>query len=421
MVDISVPTASFFLEKGFYRLTLHGCDKRMAVQLVDRDDPARGCVLFSKQTDQTYLLKLKRPLSAGMITIHAFDTGASPGSTPPFLQCVRMSKALYYAAGLMAATTPRRLQRFGPGEKMVLCGGTAQDLAAFASQNVEFRYLRLYGLDDRSIDERGWRWLLDAQRPLSPQKQPAVPGVHGRVCVYVHMHYWETWPEIEAILRNECDGADLIVTSSAEASQHFSEIAERFPHARLIETENRGRDVGPFLELLSKGAFDQYTAVCKIHGKLSKKDGKETSFGLRVRRYILASLLANGNFRRAVDAFAATPELGLLGPQNLLLPSHGGSISGYIKSEWPMMKRVFARADIEVKPDDIQFFVGTMFWFCPKALSALQKTGIGLGDFDPENGKKRSTLQHAFERMFCAFVQNAGYRVDVVSPPSDPI
>ncbi|OLP46926.1 rhamnan synthesis F family protein [Rhizobium oryziradicis] len=417
MVDISVPTASFSLDEGFYRLTLRGGTPADVVQLIDRDNPSRGCVLFSRQSGQTYLLKLKRPLSAGMITVNSPAGEGASGATPISLHCSKISKAMYYGAGLAALTKPRRLQRFGPGEKLVVRGGTAQDLALFASQNVEFRYLRLYGLDNRSVDARGWQWLLDAERPVSGQKQPAHSEVSGRICVYVHMHYWETWPEIEAILSNDCEGADLIVTSSVDASQHFSKIAQRFPHAQLVATENRGRDVGPFLEMLSKGMFDQYTAVCKIHGKLSKKDGRETAIGLRVRRYILASLLANGNFRQATEAFAAKPALGLLGPQNLLLPPRGGNIKAYIKSEWSIMQRVFARANIEIDPKDIQFFVGTMFWFRPRAFSGLQKLGIGLGDFDAENGKKRSTLQHAFERMFCAFVQNAGYTVDVISPP----
>lgn len=421
MVDISVPTASFRLDKGFYRLTLRGGTPACVVQLVDRDNPARGCVLFSSQIGQTYLLKLKRPLSAGMITVTPPAGEAASNATLISLHCAKITKAVFYGAGLAAAIKPRRLQRFGPGEKLVVRGGALPDLTRFATQNVEFRYLRLYGLDDRSIDGCGWEWLSDAERPLTGPKQPAHSEVSGRFCVYVHMHYWETWPEIEAILRHDCAGADLIVTASADAREHFPQIAERFPQAQLIATENRGRDVGPFLELLSKGTFDPYTAVCKIHGKLSKKDGKETAFGLRVRRYILASLLANGNFHQAAKAFAAKPELGLLGPKNLLLPSSGGSIKSYIKSEWPIMQRVFARAHLEVDPKDIQFFVGTMFWFRPPALSGVQKMGIGLGDFDAENGKKRSTLQHAFERMFCVFVQNAGYTVDVISPSTDLI
>ncbi|MBB4953530.1 hypothetical protein H4S14_001753 [Agrobacterium vitis] len=418
MAIVSLPTASFSLDAGFYRLNVRNGDAAMAVELVDRNNPLRACLLFAQSAAQTYFLHLQHPLYNGMIVMHHPDADQPPPSGNPSLEWTRISKAAYYAVGLLAATKSRRLQRFGPGEKLLVTGGSADNLASFASQNVEFRYLRMYGLDDRSIKDKGWEHLFDAAQPLSNQKHVRMEAVDHRACVYVHMHYWETWPEIEAILLTECTGMDVIVTSSVQADQHFAKIAALFPQAQLIETENRGRDVGPFIELVSKGVFDHYNAVCKIHGKLSKKHGKETVSGLRVRRYILASLLANGNGSRAVEAFADRSDLGLIGPENLLLPPAGAAVKAYIKSEWPIMKRVFKRANIDVAPKDIVFFAGTMFWFRPAALSILQKMNMSLGDFDRENGAKRSTLQHSFERMFCTFVKSAGYKVDVFSPSS---
>lgn len=421
MASVSLPTASFSLEAGFYRLTLRsGETSLLAVELVDRDNPLRGCVLLSHATSQTYFLHLRQPLRAGAVRLHTDDADLKSSLDMLSLEWTRISKATYYAVGLLVAAKARRLQRFGPGEKLLVMGGSTGNLATFAGMNVEFRYLRIYGIDNHSIEERGWKDLFDPTQLLSAQKLAVLNAPSIRACMYVHMHYWETWPEIETILLNECDGMDLIITSSNQAGQQFARIAELFPHARLIETENRGRDVGPFMELVSTGVFDQYAAVCKIHGKLSKKDGKETLFGLRVRRYILASLLASGNSRRAVEAFAVRPDLGLLGPQNLLLPPPGGPSKAYLKSEWPIMRGVFKRANLDVDPQDVVFFAGTMFWFRPSALSILQKMGIGLLDFDPENGAKRATLQHSFERMFCAFVQNAGYKVDVMSPSTTP-
>ena len=87
-------------------------------------------------------------------------------------------------------------------------------------------------------------------------------------------------------------------------------------------TENRGRDVRPFLELLEAGRLDRYRYVCKIHGKKSNDGGRISYLGALWRRRSLFDLLAGpGIAESIVRAFEADESIGIIGPRAFRLPS----------------------------------------------------------------------------------------------------
>ncbi|MNJ59189.1 hypothetical protein D3C77_548580 [compost metagenome] len=55
------------------------------------------------------------------------------------------------------------------------------------------------------------------------------------------------------------------------------------------------------------------------------------------------------------------------------------------------------------------FPAGSMFWFRPEALVALE--AILPAYFDVERGLSDGTLPHAIERLICLLVKKAGYTV----------
>lgn len=392
------------LSPGYYRIRA----KQAALMLSDGGDKQRGCVFDPRCT---YDLHLKTPLDEA-------DLRSEVGCQEGWLEVSAISPAFFSARKMLFAPRRHALQRFGPGELMLASATTKADLAQAAFAHVEFRHLRLYELDDQAVLRKGWSWIFNAW-PLKPD----VPGAHGflacdkrSACVYVHMHYWETWSEIENVLLNDCYDLDLIVTSTSQNDFYFERIKKLFPQSRIIVTENRGRDVGPFIELLRTGVFDHYHAVCKIHGKLSKKNNLDTVSGTRIRRYILACLLADGACHRAVDLLMSDKKIGLAGPGNLLLPPEGEKNDRYIKSEGKQIRSVCARFDLDLREEEIEFFAGTMFWFRPSALDIFRRADINIMDFDPENGAKRNTLQHALERLFNMMTRKAGFETVTLQP-----
>ncbi len=400
------------LEPGYYKVSFQNIDPGVrAIEFIDADDVERCCRLDLSKGQLRYALHLRKPVRAGKIR----SIADRPCERETSIDFVPASQALFSIQKAWAAVWRHRLQNFGPGEKLLCLSGDQEVAEAAAFANVEYRALRLYGLDDLSKENNGWDWL-DEGWPLVDHAENAVSRPPVRACVYVHLHYMETWPEIKStILQNGLD-MDVIISVTAQDSHFRDNVLATFPNARIIHMENRGRDVGPFMELLKQGFFKNYDAVCKIHGKLSRKNGKETISGHRIRRYTFACLLANGAVHHVLKSFSENPELGLLGPRNLSLPLTGKPVSQYIKNELGYMREVFKRADVTFDPQDTQFFVGTMFWFRPAAFKLLERANISLKDFQPENGAKKGTLQHGLERVFSAIVKQAGYKVAAKQP-----
>ncbi|MCW0982263.1 hypothetical protein OK142_15680 [Agrobacterium sp. BT-220-3] len=403
------------LTPGCYSINLTTDKSVKAIEIADTEGRVRCCRLDTQIDEIQYYLKINTPLTKITINI----VGETQNNSLVDIEFSPLSALNFYCRMLLAGFNRHRIQSFGPGEKLLCYGGLSSYIASLAFSNVEYRYLYLYGLDDASIAKNGWDWA-DKGWVNNGISNASGDNSVTRTCIYVHMHYLETWPEIKTVLSMNAQDMDIIVTVTSSDNEFPKEVQRSFPHAKVIRTENRGRDVGPFLELLRQDFFAPYDAVCKIHGKLSRKEGKETISGHRIRRYALASLLADGAAREIAKMFRETPDIGLAGPLNLRLPPAEESVNRYIKSELVQMRRVFDLAKIKFESHEVIFFAGTMFWFRPAALKLLQDINLGITDFEIENGAKRDTLQHGLERIFCTFVQKSGYRVAGLQAQSRP-
>ncbi|WP_332303002.1 rhamnan synthesis F family protein [Rhizobium sp. GR12] len=397
------------LEPGYYDISVSSRSDLDAVEIADPDNVERCCRLDFRSGQTHYKLHLKKPLHN--IVFSTQNETRNPENIPILFS--KTSKSSFEFRKILLATQKHTLQSFGPGEKLLCLESNACDREKAAFANVEYRYMHLYGLDDVSKDRNGWQWL-DEGWPIGDRRETYAGKIQS--CIYVHLHYIETWPELRAIILEDCLGRDIIIGLTSPNVELQIEILKTFPNATIVVTENRGRDVGPFMELLRQGSFDKYDAVCKIHGKLSRKDGKQTKSGTRIRRYIYASLLRDGAHSRILDLFEAVPDLGVVGPKNLSLPKTDRSVAPYLKGELKQIRKISKRTGLSLEPNDIQFFVGTMFWFRPAAFHIVREADIGLRDFDLENGAKRGTLQHGLERMFSVFVRQAGYKIGTSQP-----
>ena len=241
--------------------------------------------------------------------------------------------------------------------------------------------------------------LLQGWSPIERARPPAVASPPAAAIV-AHVYYDDTWPEIANVLKRLTIPFDLIVTTVAGRDLLAAAVVREFPDAEVVVTENRGRDVRPFLELLEAGRLDRYRYVCKIHGKKSNDGGRISYLGALWRRRSLFDLLAGpGIAESIVRAFEADPSLGIIGPRAFRLPSKTSPLEPSWGKTRPKVLELAAK--MGVAPDEfrLDFYGGTMFWVRPEALRPLRDLRLASA-FPEEQGLLDGGLEHATERLF---------------------
>jgi lipopolysaccharide biosynthesis protein len=230
---------------------------------------------------------------------------------------------------------------------------------------------------------------------------PHARGV--RLAVLVHAYFPDVLEEILGKLPNIVEPFDLYVTTPHEelVAPIFRLGAARAASVTVAVSENRGRDIGPFLNLLRKGAFDGYMAVLKLHTKKSRYSEQGDAW----RRSLVDDLMGDSlKVRRAIALFESG-KTGLVGPHADYLshPSFWGSNRQRVATLLTIL-------DAGAASPRLGFFAGSMFWFAPDALKPLKRVSDDQLSFEPEAGQQDGTLAHALERAFAPLVRAQGYR-----------
>jgi hypothetical protein len=241
----------------------------------------------------------------------------------------------------------------------------------------------------------------------------------ARLGIVAHLHYLDLWPEIrDALLRSPPD-ARLFLTISEDALPSgditvetvTTEVAADRPQALVRISPNRGRDIGPFMQLLAQGAFDELDCVCKIHGKKSLRDDRQALFGDVWRQYAVETLLPNPeSIERTGRYFMANPQLGILGPGQLRLPRR--ELESVLDRDYGLLRELLLSRFGRDFTNRTVFFAGTMFWFRPEALRLLRHPPQGGWPFPPEPAPDAGSLAHALERLLPTSALIAGYSVE---------
>lgn len=215
----------------------------------------------------------------------------------------------------------------------------------------------------------------------------------ARVAVVAHLYYTHLVPEILDRLKTISEPFDLIVTMPDWGTRKTRALVEAaFPQAVFYEVANRGRDIGPFIDLLPLLLDKDYEAVLKIQTKRGyfRAGCLIAEYGQIWRHETFDSLLGSpARVAEILDAFRNNPNLTMVGPEPFLLslksyPYHDGG--------------ALAKALIGTDGAETSFFAGTMFWVRPSSLRALSV--LTLPHFAPETGASDGVLSHLVERMF---------------------
>lgn len=231
------------------------------------------------------------------------------------------------------------------------------------------------------------------------------PSKVGRVGVHLHVYFDELLDELIGYIANIPFAFDLFVTTDDERKRdRIAECVRGLVNAETIEilvVENRGRDIGPMLNLGRR--LLEYDYIGHFHSKMSTT----VDWGSLWRRFLLDHLLGSpegiaGLFR----SFAEDPHLGILFPPMFpLLPSDGGWASMREECE-ALMRRL--GCDVFM-PDTPVFPAGNMFWARRDAISPVLEQTWSRSDFDDEAGQLEKTLGHLVERIWGYVAASRGF------------
>lgn len=197
---------------------------------------------------------------------------------------------------------------------------------------------------------------------------------------------------------------DVLLTVPATwAAKDLERALELVAPTRVIVSDNRGRDVYPFLQALRLGLEMGYRTGCKVHSKKSPQrlDGdawRQRLFdGLLDQRAldIITSAFIDGDHAIAAPASEVHETSDIFSIRDNL------ALAGEILHELGCPKAVLD-----------EFVAGTMFWFKFEALAPFARIpDCGRERFGPELGQIDGTLAHAFERVFVPSVKAMGRSV----------
>jgi lipopolysaccharide biosynthesis protein len=226
------------------------------------------------------------------------------------------------------------------------------------------------------------------------------------------LYYQDLWAEFERYLLTVAMPFRLFITVADDGAALSARVTERFPDAVVLRCENRGRDVGPFMQLLRENVLDDVDLVCKLHGKRSAAAGPRALLGEIWRRANLQDLVGSPQIvDHVVARFVESPNLGMIGSRRFRVPNaHLDSDSAWSQNKFATL----ALANrIGVPPDrfELDFFAGTMFWVRREVLDQLKPLNLAQDQFPEEAGQLDGTLHHALERLFGALPRAMGMSV----------
>ena len=232
-----------------------------------------------------------------------------------------------------------------------------------------------------------------------------------RIAVHLHLYYLEQLPRILAYLKNLTGvDYDLIVTMCGEDAAAESGLKAFKADVQIIKVENRGYDVGAFMEFLHRIKLDDYDYILKLHTKNTTKGNYTHLNGRRFDNALWAKVLYDAllkspkQVKENLQQLEEKPEIGMVAAAYCISGEHK------LYDKWlEEINSCLAEMNLP-QVRDFSFVAGTMFWARAEIFKPFLR--YGLKDFAPTDGKiKEGTKAHVFERLFGAAVMAQGYEI----------
>jgi len=207
--------------------------------------------------------------------------------------------------------------------------------------------------------------------------QPVVPS-STQIAIVCHIFYPDIWPEIREYINQIDIPFDLYVTIPPHiGEEEAAVILTEHPGVRLYRTQNRGRDVLPFLLVMNHVGTSTYRYICKLH---TKKTGA-SPLGNVWRKLLYFDLIGSDRtVKETIAMFENDPDIGMVTGKNTILDSERYDYGNTAKIDKLIEMSGF------LFQDEYLFAGGTMFWVRSELLEPVLKLF--------REGKKRAKRQH---------------------------
>jgi lipopolysaccharide biosynthesis protein len=271
---------------------------------------------------------------------------------------------------------------------------------------------------DNGVDyPEHWPKLIEHKTLISSSNALAIQNIQSitSLAIIIHAFYGDILQEmLENIGNQGIEGYKLFVTCPNEKVDEIQLVLKNCSiNYDLIPTENRGRDVLPFIRI-SQMAIDQgFNLILKLHTK--KSDHRMT--GSLWRKEIFKCLLPHKEREKIIGIFNINHNIGLLGPAGHIVP-----MSLYYGINAKAIGYLCRQIGVDTQElQSMNFVAGSMFFVRSDALLPLLKLNMPDTAFEPEAGQRDGTMAHAYERAFAVSNFAAGFKlVDTNFDPSKP-
>jgi len=240
---------------------------------------------------------------------------------------------------------------------------------------------------------------------------PLTPKVsETKIAIIVHIFYIDLWSEINEYLQTLDIRYNLFITvPDIMKDKDIQKIFDTHSDAYVYMTENKGRDVLPFLQIMSIIPKGSYSFICKLH---TKKTG-DSSLGYVWRKLLYFDLLGSDKtVNSIIQMFQNDEKIGIITGKNTILDSQR-----YAYGNDEKIDLLAEKTDI-IYNEHYLFPAGTMFWIRAELLQPLiELFKENELPFEEEKGQKDDTLAHAIERFFGIICQDNQQTIE--PSPSD--
>lgn len=224
------------------------------------------------------------------------------------------------------------------------------------------------------------------------------------LAIVVHAFY----PDLFRELADSFDALQMdfkvFISAPAAKIDEIRAILKPKPYQyEIIEVENRGRDIAPFLKIMPQVINEQFSLVLKLH---TKKSTPKIN-GEKWRQDTYNYLVRSEQLQQRIDYLLDHPDIGLIGPPDYVIPMHTfWNING------TGVRQLASRMGVKtIYVNKDAFIAGSMFLARTEALQPLVNLGLALHEFETEQGQEDGTLAHTVERAFTYSAKAVGLEV----------
>lgn len=234
-----------------------------------------------------------------------------------------------------------------------------------------------------------------------------------KIAIQVHLFYEDLITDIINKTNNIPVKFDLFISiihpGKYTKIMNYIKNLSKANHFELLNFENKGRDVLPFLNQM-KIKFKFYKYLCHLH---TKKTKKIPEIGFLWRNYLFNNLLGNENIiSQILNDFEKNNKLGFIFPETFF---------GIIKYFYKLTKENKKWMDFLVSKllpnckigNQLNYPAGNMFWGKTAAIYQIFIKDLS-GYFPKEINQTDDTIMHGIERIWLYLVKYNHYYYKVI-------